>query len=271
VCVYLHCTRHVMRGSLKILYPVMWQLLRPFFLFEFVNWNSGNVFLCTFFFYAAWSVFFAIAPLPILQSHCDKIAITRMFVYATGFFAIAAHQRFATTLSRMFAITCIFTKLQPHQTKTNVVAILTVSWHWAFFELVYCNRTFLPVFAIAITLRQDLQSTTFWFATIFFLQSQHISRCKYTAKDAAITCILTRLQPHQAKTTLAAILQCHGMELFFWTGVFLPVFFATVFFLQNHCSKGAITLPQGCNHSHAWFLATTFFCNRSTSAVATTL
>jgi hypothetical protein len=67
--------------------------------------------------------FFAIAPLPVLQSHCDKIAITHMFVYATGFFAIAAHQRFATTLSRMFAITCIFTKLQPHQAKTNPVAI----------------------------------------------------------------------------------------------------------------------------------------------------
>jgi hypothetical protein len=56
-------------------------------------------------------VFFAIAPLPVLQSHCDKIAITHMFVYATGFFfAIAAHQRFAT-------------KLQPHQAKTNLVAI----------------------------------------------------------------------------------------------------------------------------------------------------
>jgi hypothetical protein len=50
------------------------------------------MYLCTFFFYAAWSVFFAIAPLPVLQSHCDKIAITHMLVYATGFFAIAAHQ-----------------------------------------------------------------------------------------------------------------------------------------------------------------------------------
>jgi hypothetical protein len=29
----------------------------------------------------------------------------------------------------------------------------------------------------------------------FFLQSQHISRCKHTAKDVAITSILTRLQP----------------------------------------------------------------------------
>jgi hypothetical protein len=33
-----------------------------------------------------------------------------------------------------------------------------------------------------------------------------------------------------------------------------------LFFLQNHCSKGAITLPQGCNHSHAWLLAI-FFSN----------
>jgi hypothetical protein len=84
----------------------------------------------------------------------------------------------------------------------------------------------------AITLRQGLQSPTFWFATVFFLQSQHISGCKYTAKDVAITCILTRLQPHQAKTTLAAILQCHGMELFFEL-VFLPVFFATIFFAKS--------------------------------------
>jgi hypothetical protein len=68
------------------------------------------------------------------------------------FFAIAAHQRFATTLSSLFAITCIFTKLQPHQAKTNLV-----------------TSSFLPVFfAIAITLRQDLQTTTFWFATVFF-------------------------------------------------------------------------------------------------------
>jgi hypothetical protein len=138
-------------------------------------------------FYLAWSVFFAIPPLPVLQSHYDKIAITHMFVLCNCvFFAIAAHQRFATTLSRMFAITCIFTKLQPHQAKTNLV-----------------TSSFLPVFLQSqshcykgvITLRQDLQSTTFWFATVFFLQSQHISRCKHTAKDVAITSNLTRLQP----------------------------------------------------------------------------
>jgi hypothetical protein len=66
-----------------------------------------------------------------LQSHiylfCNHTAIksqsrTCLFMQL-GFFAIAAHQRFATTLSRMFAITCIFTKLQPHQAKTNLVAI----------------------------------------------------------------------------------------------------------------------------------------------------
>jgi hypothetical protein len=53
---------------------------------------------------------------------------------------------------------------------------LIVSWHWAFFELVYCNRTFFTCFLQsqshcykgAITLRQDLQSTTFCFATVFF-------------------------------------------------------------------------------------------------------
>jgi hypothetical protein len=119
--------------------------------------------LCTFFFYLAWSVF--------LQSHlylfCNHTAIKLQ--------------------SPVFAITCIFTKLQPHQAKNNLV-----------------TSSFLPVFLQsqshcykgAITLRQDLQSTTFWFATVFsFLQSQHISRCKHTAKDVAITSNLTRLQP----------------------------------------------------------------------------
>jgi hypothetical protein len=53
------------------------------------------------------------------------------------------------------------------------------------------------------------------------------------AKDVAITCNLTRLQPHQAKTTLAAILQCHGMEFFFELVLFLPMFFATVFFAKS--------------------------------------
>jgi hypothetical protein len=166
------------------------------------------------------------------------------------FLAIAAHQRFATTLSRIFAITCIFTKLQPHQAKTNLVVFLQCYGVELFFELVYCNRTFFTSFLQsqshcykgAITLRQDLQSTTFWFATVFFLQSQHINRCKHTAKDVAITSNLSRLQPHQAKTTLAAILQCHGMELFFELVFFLPVFFCNCFFLQNHCSKVAITL-----------------------------
>jgi hypothetical protein len=72
-----------MRGSLKILYPVMWQLLH-LFLFEFVNWNSGNVF-CAPYFFMRHGVFFAIAPLPVLQSYCDKIAITHMFVMQLGF------------------------------------------------------------------------------------------------------------------------------------------------------------------------------------------
>jgi hypothetical protein len=43
--------------------------------------------------------------------------------------------------------------------------------------------------------------------------------------------------------------------------VFLQLFFCNrshmlflqLFFLQSHCAKGAITLRQGCNHSHAWF------------------
>jgi hypothetical protein len=130
--------------------------------------------------------FFAIPPLPVLQPHCNKIAITHMFVSATVFFfAIAAHQRFATTLSRMFAITCIFTKLQPHQAKTNLVA-----------------SSFLPVFSNRNHTTIRVQSHCDKICNqphsslqLFFLQSQHISRCKHTARDVAITSILTRLQP----------------------------------------------------------------------------
>jgi hypothetical protein len=129
VCVYLHYTRHVYARQYENTLSCDVATFTFFFLFEFVNWNSGNVFLCTFFFYLAWSVFFSIPPLPVLQSHCDKIAITHMFILCNCvFFAIAAHQR--------FAITCIFTKLQPHQGKTNLVTL-----------------SFLPVFfSIAITL-----------------------------------------------------------------------------------------------------------------------
>jgi hypothetical protein len=119
------------------------------------------------------------------------------------------------------AITCIFTRLQPHQAKTTLVAIWQCYGMELFFELVYCNRTFLPVFLQsqshcykgAITLRQG-SNHPHSCLQLSFLQSQHISGCNHTVKDVAITCIFTRLQPHQAKTTLVAIWQCHGMELF---------------------------------------------------------
>jgi hypothetical protein len=59
----------------------------------------------------------------------------------------------------MFAITCIFTKLQPNQAKTKLVT--------SSFLTVFCNRNHTAIRG-AITLRHDLQSTTFWFATVFF-------------------------------------------------------------------------------------------------------
>jgi hypothetical protein len=148
LCVFICiCTRHIMRGSMKILYPVMWQLLR-LFLFEFVNWKSGN-------------------------HNAIKLQSRTCLFLQLCFFAIAAHQRFATTLSRMFAITCIFTKLQPHQAKTKLVT--------SSFLPVFCNHNHTAIRG-AITLRH-------------VLQSQHISRCKHTAKYVAINSILTRLQP----------------------------------------------------------------------------
>jgi hypothetical protein len=45
------------------------------------------------------------------------------------------------------------------------------------------------------------------------LQSQHISGCNHTVTDFAITCIFTRLQPHQANINLVAI--CQGHAAFF--------------------------------------------------------
>jgi hypothetical protein len=142
-----------------------------------------------------------------------------------------------------------FQQVATTSSKDQSSRILTVI-SWSFFlNWFIAIALFLPVFLQsqshcykgAITLRQDLQSTTFRFATVFFLQSQHISRSKHTAKDVAITSNLTRLQPHQAKTTLAAILQCHDMELFFYWCFFTRVF-CNCFFVQNHCSKVAITL-----------------------------
>jgi predicted Na+-dependent transporter len=75
---------------------------------------------------------------------------------------------------------------------------------------------FLPIFATVFFNRKHtairLQShcgkvaiTLMLVLQLSFLQSQHISGCKHTVKDVAITCIVTRLQPHQANTNLVAI------------------------------------------------------------------
>jgi hypothetical protein len=81
VCFSFDCTRHVIRGSLKILFSVMWQLYVLFF--EYVNWELDNIFVY-FSFFCGMELFelvFLIAMLCyfcncFLQSHYDKVAIT---------------------------------------------------------------------------------------------------------------------------------------------------------------------------------------------------
>jgi hypothetical protein len=58
-----------------------------------------------------------------LQSHCDKVAITHMLIFATAFFLQSHHISGCNHTVTNFAITRIFTRLQPHQANTNLVAI----------------------------------------------------------------------------------------------------------------------------------------------------
>jgi hypothetical protein len=202
--------------------------------------------------------FFAIAPLPILQSHCDKIAITHMFVYATGFFSNRSTSAVCYHTVKDVCNHLYFHQVATTSSKDQSSRILTVSWrgpflNWfiaiALFYQFFCNRNHI---AIRVQSHCDnfCNQPHSGLQLSFFLQSQHISRCKHTAKDVAITSNLTRLQPHQAKTTLAAILQCHGMELFFelvfFTRVFYNCFFCkiTALRLQSHCFKGASNHPH---------------------------
>jgi hypothetical protein len=145
------------------------------------------------------------------------------------FFAIAAHQR-----SRMFAITCIFTKLQPHQAKTKLV---TSSFFTSFLQSQsHCYKGY--------------NHTATWFAINYILVCNCLFLCNRSTSVVANTLqrmlqspvFLDQVATHQAKTILASILQCRGTELFFETGVFFTRVFLKLFFLQNHCSKVAITL-----------------------------
>jgi hypothetical protein len=81
----------------------------------------------------------------------------------------------------------------------------------------------------AITLRQDLQSTTFWFATVFFFAIAAHQSLQTHCKGCCNHQYFDQVATHRAKTTLAAILQCRGTELFFnwcfFTRVFLKLFF----------------------------------------------
>jgi hypothetical protein len=186
-----------------------------------------------------------------------------MFVSATVFFfAIAAHQRFATTLSRMFEITCIFTKLQPHQAKTNLVT--------SSFLPVFCNRNHTAIrvqshydkicnqlhsglqlsffcnrstSVVANTLQRMLQSPVFW------------PGCNPSSKDHP-SCNLT-VSWHRA-----FFYPC------FFTRVFLKLFLfckITTLRLQSHCYKGASKQSH-----HILVSQLLCLCNCHTSAVATT-
>jgi hypothetical protein len=129
--------------------------------------------------------FFAIPPLPVLQPHCDKIAITHMVVFCNCFFfAIAAHQG-----SRMFAITCIF-----HQVATTSRKDQTshIKLFYQFFAIAksHCYK------GGAITLRHDLQSTTFCYATVFsFAIAAHQSLQTHCKGCCNHQYFWTRLQP----------------------------------------------------------------------------
>jgi hypothetical protein len=65
-----------------------------------------------------------------------------------------------------------------------------------------------------------LQSTTFWFATVFFFAIAAHQSLQTHCKGCCNHQYFDQVATHQAKTTLAAILHCRGTELFFETGVF---------------------------------------------------
>jgi hypothetical protein len=97
--------------------------------------------------------FFAIAPLPVLQSHCDKIAITHMFVYATGFFCNRSTSAVCDHTVKDVCNHLHFHQVATTSSKDQSSRNLTVSWHWAFFWTgLLQSHFFYQFFAIAITL-----------------------------------------------------------------------------------------------------------------------
>jgi hypothetical protein len=167
--------------------------------------------------------FFAIPPLPVLQPHCDKIAITHMFVSATVFFCNRSTS----------AVKDVCNHLYFHQVATTSSKDQTshIKLFYQFFQSQsHCDM-------ICNQLHSGLQ-------LYFSLQSQHISRCKHTAKDVAITSIFGLGCNPSSKDhpSFNNTVSWHEAFLFFLKLVFFyPCFFETVF-LQNHCSKVAITL-----------------------------
>jgi hypothetical protein len=142
--------------------------------------------LCTFLFYSAWSVF--------LQSHlylfCNHTAIKLQsltcVVSATVFFLQSQH----INGQGCFAITLYF-----HQVATT----------WSKYQTSHTK-----LIRGAITLRHDLQSNTFWFATVVFFCNRSTSVVANTLQRIfAITSIFG------PGCNLASILQCRGTELFY--------------------------------------------------------
>jgi hypothetical protein len=128
---------------------------------------------------------------------------------------------------------------------------------WSFFELVFCNRTFLPVFAAvfsqsqthcykgAITLRQTSNHPHAGFATVFFAIAAHQwlqPHCKGCCNHLYCQQIATTLSKHQPSRNLTV----SWLELFL-TG-----------FLQSHFFTCFLQLFFLQSQSHAVF-ATVFF------------
>jgi hypothetical protein len=166
-----------------------------------------------------------------LQSHlylfCNHTAIklqSRTWLCsATVFFLQSQHIRGQGCLqSPVF-----FTKLQPHQEKTKLV---TSSFFTSFLQSQ--NHTAIRgVQSHCDMICNQLHSVM---QLSFHLQSQHISRCKRTAKDVAITSIFGPGCNPSSKDhpSFNNTVSWHGA--FFWNWCFFyPCFFETVFFFAK--------------------------------------
>jgi hypothetical protein len=154
-------------------------------------WQYENTLSCD---VATFTSFFVwICELEVWQPQCDKIAITHMFVSATVFFC-----------NRSTSAVC-------NHTVKNV-----------------CNHLYFH--QVATTSSKDQTSHIKLFTSFLQSQSHCYKGCNHTATCFAIAAhqslqtyckvccnqqYFDQVATHQPKTTLVAILQCRGTELFF--------------------------------------------------------